>query len=428
MRRPPCHLERVWVPRAVAAGALILVVARLAGVLLFEQAANPDWHAYYRGAADLRAGLNPYLDGLTLIDRNSFDFWVQSDNQYVYPPLLALLLIPLTFLGQGAAGPIWLGVLTLSTAGFLWATPRVLDRPIRLHTLAPIAVPIVASAPLLWSLRFGQVDVLLLLLTTLSLLAHRRRRKVLAGIALGAAAAIKPPLALYGLFYLRKRCWTTLAAATITGTILGLGPFLALGSDAFGDWLAVARYFGSGDFLAYPHNHSVRGLLLRAFAGGPRHEALLAAPILADVLWAAFAILAFVVWWRLLSGRRDPDRRTVAEYALTAVLILFVGPLSEGNHYVAVLLPLAVVIDRALRPPWSAWWVLPAVIAAVYYAHQWVEFPYDQGDTAFLRWLGSGLYLYGLLPIGAGLIGILRERNIACRLDTSLEYNDATPG
>ena len=188
----------------------------------------------------------------------------------------------------------------------------------RLATIAPVAVPALACAPLLLAIRYGQVDLLLLLLTTLSLLAHQRGRDVLAGLALGAAAAVKPTLALYGLFYLRKRRWAALGAAAATGATLGLGPFLALGPGALADWLAIGRYFAAGDYAAYPSNQSAHGFLLRAFAGGPRHAPLLASAPLAIGLWLTAIAGAAVLWWRGVSGRPERGERAALEFGLTA--------------------------------------------------------------------------------------------------------------
>ena len=52
----------------------------------------------------------------------------------------------------------------------------------------------------------GVYDALMMLLTLLALLAYLRRRPALAGLALGAAIAVKPTLGLYCLFFVRKKC------------------------------------------------------------------------------------------------------------------------------------------------------------------------------------------------------------------------------
>jgi hypothetical protein len=87
--------------------ALGLAAMLFADAVLNAQQVFADWHAYYRAAANLLAGAGIYAEGLALVTRNSYDYWVHTDGQYVYPPLLALLLTPLAArLDIGKAGDV----------------------------------------------------------------------------------------------------------------------------------------------------------------------------------------------------------------------------------------------------------------------------------------------------------------------------------
>ncbi len=473
---------------AVRAGVVPLLLAvalgwaafRFLDAILHALDVFADYHAYYRAATTLRAGGDLYAEGRTLLERDSYDFWLGTAGQYVYPPLLAFLLVPLTALDSGKGGTVWLLVLVAATAAFLWTATAVLGRPPRpatvapallpalgllplllgvrydlvdpflfrlallfflahaafalaravarhrpprppldprsraeLATLAAAALPVLAAVPLLLGLRYGQIDVALLLLTTLALLAYLRGRDALAGVALGLAVAVKPGLALYALFFLRKRRWTTLGAAALTGLTLGLGPFLLLRDGAFADWYAIARYFTGDSYPTYPSNQSLHGFLQRAFVGGPRHAPILDAPHLAAALWLAGAGAALAGWCRLVSGRAARGPRDTVEYALTAVLMLFAAPLSEDVHYVALLLPLAVLAVRAVRGPASLGSVALAAAACLYFAQPWLDFAYNRGATDLRRLLASGAFLYGLLLVGAALVALLRVQRPA---------------
>ena len=458
---------------ALALLALGLAVFRLVEALLQALDVFADYHAYYRAAANLRAGADLYAEGKLLVARDSYDFWTQTDGQYVYPPLLALLLLPLTILDIGKGGVLWLLALLLAVIGFVWMATHVLGRPLRreavgpvallalgaaplllglkyrldffllllaalpllgcaawlawaaraghvpsraaLAEAAPVAVPALAAIPTLVGIRFGQVELLLLLLTTLALLAYLRGRDALAGVALGVAAAIKPTLALYGLFALRKRRWATLAAAALTGLALALGPFALLGRGALADWLAVSRYFGAGSYPSYPSNQSARGLLLRLFDGGPRHAPLLDSRLLADLLWVAAALGAVALWWRLVSGTPGRGPRDAIEYALTAALVLFAAPLAEDIHYAALLLPLALLAHAAARGPASARTAALGLAACLYFLQPWLDGLYDRGDARLTRLVASGAYLYGLLLAAAALVLLLRDHGRAAR-------------
>jgi hypothetical protein len=530
--RPNRPLASRMALRLLVVAALVVVVARFAWAVFGALDVFADYHAYYRAAANLRAGADLYAEGHLLVTRNSYAFWTQTDGQYVYPPALAILLLPLTALDIGRGGPVWLLALVLATLGFIWLAARLCGRPARLAALLavalpvagllplalgvcygliarfpvllalvalggqvaftwalrrsarrpnratnvvalallasgllalllglrdrqidrfllalatpgllgmialnwaraagrrkrlpewlrasigrdlvaviPIALPVLGATPLLLGIHYGQADLFLLLLTTLSLLAHQRRRDALAGIALGLAAAVKPTLALYGLYYLRKRCWTTLATAALTGATLGLAPFALLGSSALTDWLAISRYFGGGDYLAYPSNQSLRGFLLRALVGGPEHTPLFVNRPLAAALWVAGGIAALSAWWWCLSARREPDRRAVAEWSLTAVLILFAAPLSEDIHYVGLLLPLAVLAARIARGAGKPRWQLWAFAACLAFVLPLNDLAAQVTHGTLARLLASASYLYGLALVGGVLIAWLR--------------------
>ncbi len=507
--------QRIGLLPLLVIGALALIVAHFAWVIFGALDTFADYHAYYRAAANLRSGSDIYAEGKLLVARNSYDFWTQTDGQYVYPPALALAFLPLTLVNIGQGGAVWLMGLILGTIAFCWLAARLCGRavgwrsflavalpvagimplalgvryglvalaPLGLAALAlggfllfatracrsdrasrlaaaalvicgglafllglrvgeidrfllvlalpglcgtlalawwggrltswtqvrgdfgallPLALPIFGATPLLLGLQYGQSDLALLLLTTGSLLAHRRRRDLLAGVALGVAAAIKPTLALYGLFYLRKRCWTTLITAAITGALVGFAPFLFLGGGAMGDWLTISRYFGAGDYLAYPTNASLRGVLLRAFVGGPQHPALFVSQALAMGLWILLAGAAVIAWWRRVSARRETANATL-EWSLTAAVILFAAPLSEDIHFVALLLPLAFLADRIARGEATARWRALALAACLVFVLPLVDLGERLGGGELARLFTSAIYLCGLIGVGLAL-------------------------
>jgi len=512
------HLQRskrIGILHLLAIGALVLILARFAWTVFGALDIFADYHAYYRAAANLRSGSDIYAEGKLLVARNSYDFWTQTDGQYVYPPALAFAFLPLTVVSIGQGGAVWLLGLTLGTVVFCWLAARlcwravgwvsflavalpiagilplalgvrydlvalaplglaalafggyllfvarapraawasqgvaaalaavgflalllglradeidrfllVLALPGLLGTLAlawwgerwaswrrlrddfgallPLALPICGATPLLLGFQYGQSDLALLLLTTGSLLAHRRRRDLLAGIALGMAAAIKPTLALYGLFYLRKQCWTTLITAAITGALLGFAPFALLGGGAVGDWLAISRYFGAGDYLAYPTNASLRGVLLRAFVGGPQSSALFVSHALAIGLWIILAGAALVAWYRQVPARRDTANTTL-EWSLTAALILFVAPLSEDIHFVALLVPLVFLADQIAHGAATLRWRVGALIACLVFVLPLVDLGEHLGSGEVARLLTRAIDLCGLIGVGLAL-------------------------
>lgn len=517
-RQPQDRAHDPW--RWVIAFALTLVTARFLWVAFGALDIFADYHAYYRAAANLRAGGDLYAEGKLLVARNSYDFWTQTDGQYVYPPALAIALLPLTLVSIGQGGVIWLLALLVGTLAAVWLAGRVCGHPVSSRSfaalalplagavplalgirygivgrsavalaalslgaalliglvarrrspalralgvalialggaalalglcdreidrfllalalpgivgtlalawrgraatvracrrdwpaLAPLALPIVGGTPLLLGIQYGQADLFLLLLTTGALLAGRARRDILAGVALGLAAAVKPTLALLGLYYLRKRAWATIGTAALTGALVGLVPFALLDGSALVDWYTIARYFGAGDYLTYPTNGSLRGLLLRAFVGGPGYPPLLASPTLAGGLWAILAGVAALAWWRQV-GPEEVSPTAARAWSLTVALILFAAPLSEDIHFVGLLLPLAFLADQVARGAATARWRALAIAACLTFILPLVEFGERLGAGDSVRLAVSAIYLGGLLLVGVALTTLPRE-------------------
>ena len=96
------------------------VVAVIAAILLamYARAATGrpiDFGAYYGAALDLRAGQSPYQNALAWKAAGhatgSPDPPPTSSISYVYPPALALAILPLTALSLQAASVTWLAIL-----------------------------------------------------------------------------------------------------------------------------------------------------------------------------------------------------------------------------------------------------------------------------------------------------------------------------
>ncbi len=129
-----------------------------------------DFAAYWGAAAELLQGRSPY-----------------GHITYVYPPLLAVILIPLALLPYLAARRVFLA---LSVAMLLIAAEIVARGRRGFPRLWPfLALAVVGTAS--ENLVLGQAQPLLLLLVTASFVAARRGRPATAGAGLGLAAAVK---------------------------------------------------------------------------------------------------------------------------------------------------------------------------------------------------------------------------------------------
>ncbi len=199
------HSERarVWLAMAKVALAIVLPLQVVAYLFLL-QATMPlgrDAWAYIGAARAIAAGGDPYtLD----IGRYVPEATVPAPP-YIYPPLLAILLIPLIQLPFPIAMSVWQVIIALATLALI-----VLLRHLVGWKVALIAV--LAFTPTWRSWWDGQVNAILAALMTLALLALRRDAATRAGIwlALGGAIKIMPGVAFVSL--LARRVWRSVVA------------------------------------------------------------------------------------------------------------------------------------------------------------------------------------------------------------------------
>ncbi|HEY8598129.1 MAG TPA: hypothetical protein VIL85_06840, partial [Thermomicrobiales bacterium] len=149
--------SRIGLLHLLVIGALALIVMRFAWTVFGALDIFADYHAYYRAAANLRSGGDIYAEGKLLVARNSYDFWTQTDGQYVYPPALAFAFLPLTLVSIGQGGAVWLLGLMLGTVAFWWLAGRLCGCAVGWRSFLAVALPVAGMLPLALGVRYGLV-------------------------------------------------------------------------------------------------------------------------------------------------------------------------------------------------------------------------------------------------------------------------------
>ncbi len=166
---------------------------------------------------------------------------------YLYQPLLALALTPLTLLPCGAATMLWLA---LNIGVLLWCIAWLVRRMGRRHgagaALATAALCALAL-PVYEGLYYGQSHILILgvCLGAVSLMRRRHPRWAGALLALGAFLKYLPTLLL--IYYLARRQWGAAIGAALATAALGLLELVIVGPAT----LYASVFGGSSDLLAH---------------------------------------------------------------------------------------------------------------------------------------------------------------------------------
>jgi alpha-1,2-mannosyltransferase len=320
-----------------AAGLLIYLFAVQFGEMERVATIGTDFGTFYRAAAAMREGADPYraLDG------------------FLYPPVFAWALRPLLLLSVVEASLLWfLLKLTLVTWTFHLADRLLLGSALGGRRRGWFLFGLVTVAGRFWvtDLRFGNTNDLVLFLST-GVLIWSRSRPLRAGICLAVAAAIKVVPLLLAAYLVTTGRWRALAGAAVGLALLVMVPRVLEPKPLATAWESYRATQVSASVTErrdQPDNQSLWGALARSVpvtTGGLR------------LLWlAGSCTLVAAGTWATWRARRGGALQEAGAAALWPLLVLLVSPGSWVVHYVAMLLPLAALLRflLAVRRPSAA--------------------------------------------------------------------------
>lgn len=307
----------------------------------FAKAYYPAGQAVVADPAALRA----------LTDRGVTGFVNMPVTAYLFAPFAALPLL------AGASLFTTLGVAFTAAAWALLAKLGRLDLADRWR----LALLFAANGPLAYSLREGNTSHVILFALAAGLVLIRAGRPGAAGGVLACAALIKPPLILFGVFFLLRRDWRGVATF---GGVLAAVAALSLARFGWADnlhWFDVCILQFSHRWLSAFNVQSIAGFLFRLTGGPclltdwhayPPPAGLQLPATLCVLLMLGVALLAALPASLRPQDAAQRARRSDLQYQLVLVLTLIASPLTWSHYYVWLLVPAALFLGE--RRDWSA--------------------------------------------------------------------------
>jgi hypothetical protein len=267
------------------------------------------------------------LDGRSPYPAANASHLVHVGNAFVYPPLAALVSLPLAILPQTAAAAVWSLLNAAALAAALWL---VGTRDWRCYALAFTSYPVMAT------LFLGQLNGLLALAVAVAWRFREHARA--AGVAVGSAIALKLlvwPLLLWLLFTRRFKA-ALVSGATAVGLVLG--SWAVIGFDGLGTYPHLLAADAEG---FQNRSHSIVALAM--------HSGFSPAAGRAAALVTGLVLLA--VAYRELRAGQDNE---LFAFAVVLVAGIVASPVLHEHYWVVLFVPLA-----AARPTAGWRWLLP---------------------------------------------------------------------
>ncbi len=281
---------------------------------------------------------------------------------YIYPPIWAELLAPLTKILTPQQFFNLFGVIHCAAlAGSVWLAAKV-ARPRTMSLLAFLMIALTVgylTTPVQAAALFNQPTLITTFLTLLMLERLQAGRPVSAGVALAFAAAIKLTPALFILVFLLDRNWRALKAFALAGLALALICF-ALSPRLSLEFLALMPEVSAHSTIARVNASLLPALAALAAAAGwvPAIEMqgnafLLGPDVYALPMWITLLpkfllMLCVLATWRIMAPAAPELRRTGAALLIALILPLF-GPLGWLHYYVLPLLLLPMLAPALPR-------------------------------------------------------------------------------
>ena len=265
------------------------------------------------------------------------------------PPLLAIVMLPLTVVGVAAAYEIWSAISVASLLVSLWLVQRTLGLS-RTHT-AVMGVLVLASAPVIANLQAGQVAGLLLLPFTLAWRDAHRQREVTTGAWMALCASLKPFLLLFLAYFVVTRQRTAVRSFVVTIVVLSCVSLAVAGPAAH---LAWAHRLMGVRWEEHYWNASLLGLVSRSVSTGEwQYVPALRLESVVLPLWVG--LVASLLGATLLE-LRHAMRGDRAWLATTAAAIL-ASPLGWVYYVLLCCGPLAGLLRPARAPASCLMWL-----------------------------------------------------------------------
>src|ERR1051326_675394 len=388
------------------------------GIIPAFRGLNTDFPSYYTASRLVVEGGDLhrlYDDDWFQAQMNSYGIG-QPGKFTPFPPVTALVFVPLAALPPGLALQVWTVVNCILLIFCIILLSKITGKDWLWCSLLYLA----GGLALINNFRFGQLYLLLSLLVLAGYILFQRGRPQTSGLLLGIGAALKYfPVAYLPLFALRRE-WKLIAVFTSTIAALYLLAAAVMGTAVYKHFFSVA--------LTRPLGRQLGGNLQDPFSSTFQSwDSLFRRLFVADSRWnvapvvdshAGFYLCKYAVMLTILgltvAGFRWAQKASGAEalqFALITVATLLILPDSATYHFLLLILPVGIVLKASrTRWGWEQKLLLACFVLIGFIPYGWFR-PFDgRGLLTFLAYPRLGLMVVIFLTILLYVRAYVRDR------------------
>jgi hypothetical protein len=289
-----------------------------------------------------------------------------------HPPPGILPFVWLAWLDYPDACLVWNLFSLAALAASLVLVAKQLHIRIASWAILPVLACMVVCSPLRHQLFQGQINLVLLLLLCITWATARQAQPCAAGLALGAATAMKLFPGLLFVYFALRRQWTVVAAGLTALLAINILAVCLMGLQTYYSYVAEVLP-QVAQFRSHWCNVSLVGLWSKLFdptpAGGLLVPLWRSATLAQIGMVVSCAIIVCGVAWAT-RGAQTRDARDLA-FGLTVIGMLLLSPVSWDHYLLMLLLPLAVIWVQ-LPPSGAVRWLWFALVGAFFLPPEWV--------------------------------------------------------
>lgn len=330
-----------------------------------------------------------------------------SGLTYVYPPLYACLLTPLTWVNAKVAASCWYILKLALTAYTFWILWQWLA-PTQTYSWKFSGLLLLSTGRcLIDDFQLGQLTLVVIELSLIGLYLKWKGKEGWAAVMLGLSIGLKLIPGIFLVYFLFRREYR-FAAMTLVCCV----GWSVLPAAWYGDalpWL-MGRFvdqqlIGSAAMspVSGADNQSLQGALMRLLGRFPTEMTVLSYANIANFSFEAIKRMVYVgdalalgwLWWL---ARRDPDGRI--SMAAAFMVMLIISPNSGKSYYAALMLAYAILIEGLVNGRWGnqakvvRWALMGSLALVTFTADGWI----GRGASDIAS--SYSVMLWGLVPLG----------------------------